>query len=142
MMMMIYIALFAMLLTPSVSLKVHSDRLANEISIDENEFYEELVLSVCSDVTKVNVTSPNFIMCRICTYVVGKVKALVPPGTAKDGVIRILHTVCDRLPVFRSVCRNIISNFLGRLVDEIIANDNPKVICQTMSFCAAKTFYR
>uniref|UniRef100_A0A8C4T5B0 Secreted protein n=1 Tax=Erpetoichthys calabaricus TaxID=27687 RepID=A0A8C4T5B0_ERPCA len=44
------------------------------------------------------------------------------PGVCSclDGVIHLLHTVCDRLPVFRSVCKNIVSNFLGRLVEEIM----------------------
>ncbi|KAL2098805.1 hypothetical protein ACEWY4_005285 [Coilia grayii] len=72
--------------------------------------------------------------CRVCTWVVKKIRRNLPNGGSKEEIKERLEAVCNR-SFLKRVCLWFVRKFLNKLPDEISSKDDARTICVHLKAC-------
>ncbi|XP_026790004.1 antimicrobial peptide NK-lysin isoform X2 [Pangasianodon hypophthalmus] len=74
-------------------------------------------------------------VCWACEWAMKKVKKQLGDNAKADMIKAKLMKVCDSIGFLRSLCKKMITKYLGTLVEELSTTDDPKTICANIGVC-------
>ncbi|XP_056623088.1 prosaposin-like [Triplophysa dalaica] len=72
--------------------------------------------------------------CYLCKKVVSYVKSKISSDTTVEKIKKILHSVCDHLPLFKDSCKTFVSKYADKIA-VIIQKADPETVCKKISVC-------
>jgi len=78
--------------------------------------------------------TPN---CIICEEVIKEIEKNIHNKKSKDDIKRALEHACDRLHKLKNKCNGIIEKYGDEIVDLLLKEMTPKVICSELGMCIA-----
>jgi len=78
--------------------------------------------------------TPN---CILCEQVIKEIEKNIHNKKSKDDIKRALEHACDRLHKLKNKCNNIIEKHGDEIVDLLLKEMTPKVICSELGMCIA-----
>ncbi|KAA0710864.1 hypothetical protein E1301_Tti003028 [Triplophysa tibetana] len=73
--------------------------------------------------------------CWACKWIMKKLKRRISTGATQDEIKKKLLSVCDEIGFLKSICKGLVSQYVGTLVEEISTTDNPATICINVGVC-------
>ncbi|XP_034153518.1 antimicrobial peptide NK-lysin-like [Esox lucius] len=74
-------------------------------------------------------------LCSVCKKIITKVKAKLNGNEAKENITKMLNSVCDRMMLVKSICKNVVNKYKDKLIDAIAKHSDPGGVCKALSLC-------
>ncbi|KAI7804960.1 antimicrobial peptide NK-lysin-like [Triplophysa rosa] len=73
--------------------------------------------------------------CWACKWIMKKLKKRISAGATQDDIKKKLSNVCDEIGFLKSICKGLVNQYVGTLVEELSTTDNPATICMNVGIC-------
>ncbi|KAI7804961.1 hypothetical protein IRJ41_024337 [Triplophysa rosa] len=73
--------------------------------------------------------------CWACKWAMGKLRQQISVGTSQGAIKTMLREVCDGIGFLQFVCKNLVANYLGTLIEELSTTDDAPTICRHIGIC-------
>ncbi|KAL0225496.1 hypothetical protein RCL1_003408 [Eukaryota sp. TZLM3-RCL] len=80
----------------------------------------------------------NNIKCSSCEFYVGYFYSQISADASKEEITAYMKTACDRIPrSLQGPCKNFVDKYTAEMIDLLVAQYSPLVICQKLGLCEA-----
>jgi len=76
--------------------------------------------------------------CDLCEYFFHELELVLGDKKTEEEIIKGLDYLCTKTSKFESVCTDIVENFLSEVIDFVIKEFTPEMICNKIGFCNNK----
>merc|ERR1739848_15190 len=73
--------------------------------------------------------------CSLCEKIVLWTETLLVANHTLADIERVLDDVCDVLPEDQAMCKDLVSNWVPTIVDQLVADVPPELVCTTIDLC-------
>ncbi|XP_073668444.1 antimicrobial peptide NK-lysin-like [Paramisgurnus dabryanus] len=73
--------------------------------------------------------------CWACKWAIGKIKRHISVTTNQRAIKNMLGHICDEIGFLKYLCRNLVSTYMGKLIELLSTNANPAQICSYIKVC-------
>ncbi|KAK5580165.1 hypothetical protein RB653_000178 [Dictyostelium firmibasis] len=77
--------------------------------------------------------------CEVCGIVVTQCETYVKANKTESEIVALLDQYCSDLSIFKSACDTIVANSAPKIINLIMQNQNPSIICDEIGCCGSSS---